>query len=165
MPIDLNNIKTQIKSILDTANTTTASTDLSNSLVGDRVKKVFKFDMENIPVQADYYPLVTTFIDGKNIEPSTIAVNQSIGKRTAEVDVKVVGATFHSDFRSNVEDQASEDRNQLMENIEEILRANSTLNNTVLWNFPSDVVYESGILDEDTIVKVGVLNLRCKVHY
>lgn len=163
--VDLNGIKTQLKSILDSANTTTASpVDLSNGL-STRVQRVMKIHPEMIMPQESFWPLVTCYINSKSIDPGDIASSQINAKRKCEIDVHVVGAVFNQNVTSSDEDPADEDINKLMENVEYILRSNSTLNNKVLWQFPEMVEYYSARLDMENSIRFGILKLTAKAFY
>jgi hypothetical protein len=63
--VDLNGIKTQIKVLLDSENTTGASIiDLSSGLANSkRVQKILKVNPEMIVPQASFFPLVTCYIE------------------------------------------------------------------------------------------------------
>ncbi len=164
MSVNLNGIKTQIKTIFDAANTTTAATDLSGSMV-NRVNRVMKVNPGRLPVQASFYPLVTVFVDEKNIESATIAKTQVAGKRKAVVKVKIVGAVWNSNLSSVDEDPADEDCERLMENIEQILRSYPDINSLVTWQVPDSVTYHDGSFDEDSHLRAGVLTLNGTVFY
>ena len=165
MSVDLNNIKTQIKSILDTANTTTATNDLSSGMV-NRVQSVQKVNIQKIPIQSTLFPYVSISVDTKSIEQATIAKNQVNAKRLADIDIRVAGGVWDDDFSSLEEDAADEEIEKLMENIEEVLRENPDLNSSVLWQVPSDVTYHAfNDLDEETHMRIGIMTLECKVQY
>jgi hypothetical protein len=164
MSVDLNNLKEQIQSLLQTANTTTASRDLSTGLE-TRVQRVLKVNPSRIPIQASWYPFVTIYIDAKDIELQGIAVNQQNAKRRADVSVKVVGAVWNSTVTDEEVDPADEDCEDLLENIEEILRANPTLAGSATWSYPEGVAYHSANLDEETHIRAGILTLRTTIFY
>lgn len=164
MSINLNNVKTQIKSILDTANTTTASRDLSSGMTR-RVQRVFKTNVERIPIQGSLIPAVTIFMDSKDIEQATIARTQAGAVRKGLLSVKVAGMIFNPLFQSVDADPADEDLENLMENIEEILRGNSSINSLATWSIPTEVTYHSGIVEEETHFRVGIMNLDLTVFY
>ena len=64
--VDLNGIKSTLKTLFDTANTTTASpVDLSNNMT-QRVKRVLTVNPEQIPPQASFFPFVTSYITSKS---------------------------------------------------------------------------------------------------
>lgn len=162
--VDFGNIKDQIKSVLDTANTTTASPiDLSSGLT-KRVQKVLKVHPGKIGIQASFYPCVTMFVDQKTLQADTIARNQATAKRMAECDLKIVGMVWNPIMSSNLEDPADEDVEKLMENVEEVLRSSDNLNGAVMWQIPTAVTYHSSF-DEQTHMRAGVLNLKVKVNY
>jgi hypothetical protein len=164
MSIDLNNLKEQIQTIFEAANTTTASRDLSSGLE-TRVQRVLKVNPARIPVQASWYPFVTIFIDNKSIIQDGIVKDQLTAKRRAKVDIKVIGAVWNSTVSDDETDSADEDCEDLMENIEEILRANSTLSGVATWSFPTNITYHSASLDEETHIRAGILNLEATIFY
>lgn len=164
MSIDLNNLKEQIQTIFEQANTTTASRDLSSGLE-TRVQRVLKINPARIPVQASWYPFVTIYIDNKAISPEGIAVNQANAKRKSVVDVKIIGAVWNSTISDDEADPADDDCDDLMENIEEILRSNSTLNGVATWAFPTEVTYHNASFDEETHIRAGILNLEATIFY
>lgn len=164
MSINLNTIKTQIKSVLDTANTTTASVDLSSGLE-TRVQRVLTVNPGRIPVQSSWYPFVSIFIDSKNLEMKDIAINQINAKRRADINIKIVGAVWNSTVTDETKDPADDDCEKLMEQIEEIIRRNPTIDSNLLYSFPTDVTYHSANLDEESHLRIGILNLRGTIYY
>ena len=164
MSVDINNLKEQIQSIFETANTTTASRDLSSGLE-TRVQRILKVNPARIPVQSSWHPYVTIYTDSKDIEPSDIAISQANAKRRADIDLKIVGVVWNSTVSDEELDPADEDCEDLMENIEEILRANPTIAGTVTWAFPSTVDYHGATLDEDTHLRAGVMTLKATIFY
>ncbi len=163
-PIDLNSIKTAIKNIMDANNTNTAAPvgDLSAHLT-KRVAKVLKVHPSFIPIQPSYYPCVTMYIDEKTLRGEDIAGSQLNAKRNSDIFIEVVGAVWNSNLKVNTEDPADEDINHLMENIEFILRGNSTLNGTVKWILPTGTKYYASQVEEQTHLRVGILRLRATV--
>lgn len=163
----LNSILTQIKSVLDTANTTTASPiDLSADLLNSkRVKKVLKVNPEMIIPQASMFPLVTCYIPTKNIVTADIAKDQLNSKRRAKIPVSIVGSVWNNNFNSVEQDPADTDINYLMENIELALRNDYNLSAVVNWQVPSGCQYYTTILSEQTHLRSGVLTLECEVFY
>lgn len=164
MSIDLNNLKEQIQTIFEAANTTTASRDLSNG-ISKRVQKVLKINPARIPVQASWYPFVTTYIESKDVELVDFAKDQLTAKRKSIVELKVIGAVWNSSISDAASDPADEDCEDLMENIEEILRANPTIAGTCLWSYPTGVTYHNVGLDEGVHIRAGILNLEATIFY
>lgn len=163
--VDLKGIKDQIKSILDTANTTTASADLSANLVASRVQKVLTIHPEKINPQASFFPLVTSFITDKEFNREDIAGSQTSAKRRAKIGVSIVGAVWNDKLVTDLDDPADTDINYLMENIELILRSNPSLNSKVTWQVPVSTKYYSTALDEQTHLRTGILEIDCTVFY
>lgn len=164
MPIDLDNLKTQIQSILETANTTTASPDLSSGL-DTRVAKVLRVNPARIPIQATWYPYVTAFVERKDVELDSIAGDQRKARRMGTAEVKLVGGVWNSTLTDETEDPADNDCEKLMENIEDVLRDNPTLNGAVLWQRPKTVTFHNVSLDEGVHLRVGILSLEAKFYY
>jgi len=163
MAIDLNGIKSAIQTIFATANTSTASPDLSASLE-TRVKEIYTINPELIYIDTSRLPAVTCWVDSKQVDPDTIANNQATAKRRARVTFKIAGCMFRSLISDYRQDEADDETAILMENIEEVLRNNPTLSNTVSWQFPSSVVYYSST-QEETMYRVGVMDVEAVVHY
>ena len=162
--IDLNNIKTQIKAILDASNTTTASTDLSSGME-TRVQKVLKLHPARIPIQATWHPYVTVFLDQKDIDETTMQASQAAGKRKATIGVKIVGVVWNSTVTDAAADDASDDAESLMENIEQIMRGNPTLNGIATWSRPEGVTFHNMQIEEETHIRAGMMSYRVTVFY
>lgn len=163
--VDLKGMKDAVKSILEAANTTTASPiDLSSDLE-DRVQQVMTVHPERIRPQSSIFPLVTCFVESKPIKSNDIASNQLLSKRRATVNLVVVGAVWNNVFTDFDEDPADEDINYLMENVELILRSNHTLNSACRWQVASDVKYYTSFIGEQTCLRSGMLRLDCEVFY
>lgn len=168
----LNSILTQIKAILDAANTTTASPiDLSSDLLNSkRVRKVLKVNPEMIIPQASMFPLVTCYIPNKDIVSADIAKDQLNAKRRAKIPVSIVGSVWNNNFVSVEQDPADTDINFLMENIELALRSDynlsiNTSTGSCNWQVAKGCQYYTTILSEQTHLRSGVLTLECEVFY
>lgn len=164
MSLDLGNLKTQLKSIFDTANTTTATSDISSGLT-TRVQKVLKVNPARIPIQANYFPMITVFVDSKDIELKDFAGNQLMAKREATVSVKIVGAVYKSIQSDAKVDAADDECEKLMENVEDILRRNPTINGVATWQYPTKVTYHNAQIDEGVHIRAGILNLETTILY
>jgi len=161
---DLNNLKEQIQTILQEANTITASTDLSGSL-DTRIQKVLKINPARIPVQASIHPYVTNFVESNQIELPVSHLNQNKTFRKANVNIQVIGTVWSTAITDNEVDPADEECEKLMENIEEVLRENRTLNGSVDWHMPVGVTYHNVGLEEGVHVRTGILTLQCSAYY
>ena len=157
-------IKENVRFILDRENTTTAAQDLSSGMT-DRVKKVLTLNPGRIPVQTSWYPFVTMFIDSKNIDLKDIAINQRTAKREGIIKLKLVGAVWNSKTNTKTADEADDDCEKLMENIEDILRRDPTFSGQVLWQVPTGVTFHNQALDERANLRVGVLSFDVKLLY
>ncbi len=163
---DIANIKDQIKTVLDTNNTTTSSLRDLSANMADRVQQVAKINPEKLPLQSSVFPAVTIHTERKLIELSDIAADQVNGRRRCEITLKVLGLVFNTDYQTDVfNDPADEDLENLMENIEAILRSYSDLNSSVKWQFPTVVAYHSTTIGEQAHMRVGELDLQATLYY
>lgn len=162
--IALSNIKTQIKSILDGANSSGASPiNLSNSLT-TAVVKVYKVNPYHIPIQNSHFPAITVYFDGKSVDLQTFAKDMATGKRIGNITIKVAGFVWVDTCNDVTQDPADDEIEKLMENIEEVLRTYHTFNGTVNWSKPTKCEY-SDVLGENVHMRVGVLTLEANVFY
>ena len=165
--IPMGTIKSTIKSLLDTANTTTGSPiDLSDGLV-NRVQKVLEVNVDRIPIQPSFFPCITMFVESKVVTLQDIAKNMLTGRRKAEVDLKVVGIIWLDDINTTnfeLKDLADNECEQLMENVEQVLRSDPTIGGKADWSKATDVTYHN-VLDEDAHFRTGILNYSISVYY
>lgn len=165
--IDIDGIKSAVKSILDAANTTTGSPiDLSSGLA-TRVNRVLKVDPNRIMIQPSFYPFITIVASDKQLQQTSIGVggNMTNAKRQADLTLDIFCAC-HEPFVTNInEDQGAENAEKLAENIEEILRANTTLNSTVKWSVPRETIWDNAQVDEETNLRAAIIPLVCRVYY
>lgn len=164
--INIPSIKAEIKSILDTNNTTTSSfLDLSDGM-SKRVLQVATLNPEKYMIQATKYPAVTIYTSQKPIEPKTIAKNQVNGKRLARLTFTIVGMVWNQNFSSDIfADPSDDDLENLMENIEQILRNYPDLNASVNWQIPNNVTYHSANIDEESHFRVGLMDIETTIYY
>lgn len=163
--VALNTVKANIKTLFNSANTTTASPiDLSSDLT-KRVQKVLSVHPEFIPIQASHYPCVTCYISDKALPLDDIAKDQLSAKRKADISIDVVGAVFNQNVLDVTKDPADEDINYLMENIELVLRSDPTLSGAVLYQRPTACQYYSTIIGSNVHLRVGILKLEATLFY
>lgn len=158
--INLNQIKTNIKALFD-ANLSDLSTGLPST-----VAKVVKINPQNIPMQPSFFPAICIFTDSKDIELADIAVNQDMGKRRGDIEMKIVGLIWNDNFNTDSDDPADDEIETLMENIEVVLReGDTTFSGLVLWSYPTNVTYFSFPTSEQSHMRAGVMTLSLKAHY
>ncbi len=163
--VDLNNIKETIRYVLEAANVAGGEPiDLSANL-SRRIKTILKVNPEKLRPNANLFPCVTVFVNRKSIEAKTISKNQVIGKRRADVFLSIVGLIWNDTTATYKEDPADNDLENLMENIEQVLRAYADLNNICNWQIPKDVTYHTSGYDEQTHVRIGIMDLQVTVYY
>lgn len=164
MSLNIKGIKNSIKSVLDAANTTTASYDLSTSLTS-RVITVSTISPNAYHFTADKLPAVSIWTNSKAISAPGIVKDQITAKREGLAKFFVAGFVWNSDFMDIYGDSSDDEIETLMENIEEVLRRNTDLSGTVLWNKPTECEYHSLSLSNEQHYKVGILTVECKQLY
>ena len=161
-------IKTAVQSILETANTTTGSPiDLSDALAA-RVKKVLQINVEKIPIQPSFFPCLTMFYEAKTINLLDMAGSMLDGRRRADVNLKIVGLVWIDNMNSasfELKDLADNEIEQLMENAEQVLRKDPTLNGNALWSKSTDVTYHNYAVSEDAHMRAGIMSFTVSVLY
>lgn len=165
--VDIDGIKGAIKTILDAANTTTGSPiDLSNGLA-TRVQRVMMVHPSYIPIQPSFFPVITVYPLSKKISQQTMghAGTQRSALRKSELTLAIVAASYEPFFTNINEDQGAENTEQLLENIEEVLRSNVDLNSTCSWAIPSDVTYDVIPLSEEAHLRTGAITLDVTIYY
>lgn len=163
--VALGGIKTQIKTVLDGANTTTGSPiDLSNGMT-TRVQKILTYSTA-IPVQPSFYPAIAISTVDKDVEPMTIAKDQLTGQRKGMLNFSIAGFVWLDAQTSGFElsDIADNECEKLMENVEQVLRSDPTLGGNVAWSHPTKVTYHN-VLEEGAHFRVAIMNLQARVHY
>lgn len=166
MAVDISGLKTDIRTILTTANDTAASYDLSAGLAR-RVQSVNKYNPEKIMPTVNDMPSVFIWTAAKRVNLETINQSLASGKRKAEILFSIAGIVWVPYSATVTEDPADTDCEKLMENIEEVLRANDTLGGKAKWHLTSDVTYHSTASpnDEDAHLRIGLMALRATVYY
>jgi len=167
--IALSTIKSSVQSILDTANTTTGSPiDLSASLTS-RIRQVLQINVELMPQpQPSFYPCVTMFYDSKQVTLQDIAGSMLTGRRRAEIDLKIVGIVWIDNMNTTnfqYKDLADNECEQLMENIEQVLRNDPTLGGNALWSRTVDCSYHNYPVSESSHMRAGVMTHKIAVMY
>lgn len=163
--VGLNTIKENIKTLLNSANTITASPiDLSSDM-SSRVRKVLSVHPASIPIQASHYPYVSCYIAGKPIQADDIAKDQLNAKRRARISIDVIGGVFNQNISDITKDPADNDINYLMENIELILRSDPTLSNSILYQKPTECSYYSNLVGSNAHIRIGILRLEATIFY
>ena len=165
--VDIANIKENIRAILHSNNTSTGApvSDLSNAM-SNRVKDVFKIHPEKILIGGHQMPAITTYLTSKTISAKTIAANQVAAKREADLVFSIVGMVTNQIVPNTyTSDALDDDIEYLMENVENILRNYGDIAGYTRWSFPNNVTYHSSSLDERNHLRIGILDLNCKVFY
>lgn len=166
--VDLSGIKTEVKSILDTANTTTGSPiDLSDSLTS-RIRQVLQINIEKMPIQPTFFPCVTMFYDSKKIELQDIGATMLSGRRRADIDLKIVGLVWIDNMNTanfQYKDLADNECEQLMENVEQVLRNDPTLNGKCVWSKSTDTSFHTFPVSEDSHMRAGIMTYKITAMY
>jgi len=167
--IPLSTIKSSVQSILETANTTTGSPiDLSDSLTS-RIRQILQINVELMPQpQPSFYPCVTMFYDSKQVTLQDIAGSMLTGRRRAEIDLKIIGIVWIDNMNTanfQYKDLADNECEQLMENIEQVLRNDPTLGGNALWSKTVDCSYHNYPVSESAHMRAGVMTHKIAVMY
>ncbi len=166
--VSFDTIKTNIKSILDAANTTTGSPiDLSAGL-NTRVARVLKVHPARIPIQPSHFPYVTMYLNRVDIDQVTLGHkgSQASALRKADVFIDIVGCCYEPFFTDINEDQGDENVERLMQNIEEVLRTTPNLNYTsTAWMTPVSHQFADTTFGEEAHLRAGIFTINFKVHY
>ena len=165
MSLNIVGIKAAFKTVLDAANTTTASVDLSLSLSCGRINTIATKSPNSDMFGSDVLPAIAIFTDRKEVTMQDIVRDPRLAKRKATVDFSVAGIIWNSDYSTIEGNSADDDIEKLMENIEDVLRDNPTLNGTVLSQHPTDVTYHNLSLSEEQHYKVGIATFQCVKYY
>lgn len=166
--VPINNVKEQIRYALAVNNTATGAPtqDLSENMT-KRVQSVLKLNPEMIPLNDNAIPAVTIFTQSKSpIEMTGINCSGLKGKRKAEINFSIAGMVYAPNYLADKTlDNADDEIEYLMENIERVLRAYDDLGGTANWQFPTGVTYHSVSWDEQTHFRAGIMDLKVTVLY
>jgi hypothetical protein len=164
LALDIVGIKTAFKTVLDGANSAGAAYDLSMSLTS-RVANVLTRSMNSEMFNADVLPCVSIYTDKKKVDISGICSTQLLSKRQATVSFQIAGVVWNSNFDSIDKDNANDDIEKLMENIEEVLRRSDTLGGTVQRHAVTNVTYHDWARSEQEHYRVGILDVDVVKFY
>lgn len=166
--IDLDGIKNSVKSILEAANTTTGQPiDLSSGMV-KRVNKILTLNPERLPIQPTFFPAITVFYQGKDVDWRDMAVNGLNARMRARVKAKILGIVWLDDMNSanfQYKDLADNECENLMENIEQVLRSDPTLQGKALFSRVTGAEYFNVSLGEDAHFRAGTIDFEITVQY
>lgn len=90
------------------------------------------------------------------------------GRRQGDIDLKLVGIVWIDNMNTTnfeYKDLADNECEQLMENIEQVLRLDPTLGGNVLWSKTTDVSFHSYPVTEDSNMRVGIMNFKISALY
>jgi hypothetical protein len=166
MAIDITGLKTDIKSLLDSANVTAATYDLSEGM-SRRVQQVNCYNPEKIMPEANIMPAIFVWTAAKKVNLETMNRTLATGKRKAEILYSVAGVVWVPYGTDVTQDPADDDCEKLMENIEEVLRNSDTLGGTAKWHISSDITYHTALPpnSEEAHLRVGLMALKVTVFY
>jgi hypothetical protein len=161
-------LKSSVQTILEGANTTTGSPiDLSDSMV-NRVRQVVQINVEMMPIQPSFFPAITMFYDTKIVTLQDMAGNMLTGRRRAEVDMKIAGIVWIDNMNTTnfqYKDLADNECEQLMENIEQVLRKDPTLEGNATWSKTTDISYHNFGFREESHMRAGIMTYKISVIY
>jgi len=163
---DLNGCKERIRSILSSANTTTATYPLSDNM-DTNVAFISKFNPDMVFNQVTQYPSVHIYSERKSIDQTDISLNQLNARRNGVLELNILGICAEYNIENNNEDKGQKNCEILMENIELNLRANPNLQSFsgVRWQRPRDVQYGIAAFQEDAYFRTGVMTIDINIFY
>lgn len=164
--LNVNSIRSKIKTILDDANTTTGSPIDLSANVSSRVKMVALTHPEKLLQQRSKSPLIAIYSERKLINSEGIAANMVNPKRRGELNLKIAGIILNQNTSSATEDPSDKDMEYLMENIEEVLRSFPNLDGetSVLWAMPTDISYFSAP-GKSVYFRAAIMDLTVRTQY
>jgi len=162
----LNALKERIQTILETANTTTASNDLSSGM-DSRIVRISKMNPDKVFAQATKHPSLHIYPENVTMESQGIAKTQATAKRRTEFNINIAGIYQSFALEDIEEDKAQKNLEIMMSNLESVLRDSPTLTDYtgVLYQIPTGIQYGIGGLDEDCYFRIGVLSLKVVTLY
>lgn len=126
---------TAIKTVLDAANTTTASPDLSGSLT-TRVKNVYLNDPEIVDMRGDIYPAIFIRVNKKDENFEGLGATGPNGAlKRADVSYDVIGF-YRKDGVNSTHASALSELDKLAQNMEAVFERDFTLSGTALYCQP-----------------------------
>lgn len=158
MALNIVGIKDAFKTVLDAANSSGAAYDLSMSLTS-RVANVLTRSMNSEMFNADVLPCVTIYTDKKVVTNAGMCNTQLLAKRQAAVSFQIAAVLENHNYSTIDKDAANDDIEKLMENIEEVLRRNDTLNGTVLRQSVTNVTYHDWGRSEQEHYRIGIMDV------
>jgi len=157
-------ILTGMGSILSAANITGAAYDLSKNM-STRVQLITQVNPELIAGQASQYPMITYKIDGNSIDISETGHGSAANaKRKTEISIGIMGLVWNDNYSSSETDPADIETHYLMENIEQVLRNDTTLGGKVLWSYPTRIDFYQ-FLEEESHFRVGLMEYKAVKFY
>ncbi len=163
--VNIGQLKQNVATILEAANTTTGSPiDLSANLA-TRVNTINRYNPEVMRLDHSRLPAICIYTDRKDPELDDIARNMATGKRRAKLTLRIAGLVWSTDFSDASTDPADDELEILMENIERVLRSEDTLFGQCRWHVPKGITYHTAPFDEETAFRVGLMDLEIDLQY
>lgn len=163
MSIDYKTKLDAIQSQLKAANTTTAAWPLSKNMK-DKVLLVTQSNPNYLIGQASKFPAISLILDNDEKEFAEIGRTSTGTKKYSTLNVKVIGMLWDDKFASEEYESCDREIHYLLENIEQVLRADQTLGNACLFSYPTSVKFYD-ILDEQSHFRAGVMDFKVKSLY
>jgi hypothetical protein len=138
-------IKTTILDLLKNNNTNTSSYNISNGLE-KKVCKISGSNAEKQPVLNIHYPAVFVEVKAESDEHYLMG---NTSNRQVEIEIDIVPVVDHGVSRDNARESSDDELIKVTQNIQDLLRNNIKLNNTVDECIIASTNYEAEY-DEDT---------------
>lgn len=164
--VPIGTLRNALKTALDANNLAVGAPihDLSSGMT-NRVKRVATLNPADNLLGANEMPAVCIYPLSKSPRNTSIGPNRLETKQEAFITLGIVGMVFNQQFLTDIyDDPATRDLENLMENIEQILRGFPQISGAT-WTVPNDITYHMVNIDEQTNFKAGIMELQFKFFY
>ena len=166
MPLNYEDKVSALKTMFVSANTTTASVDLSASLTS-RIPdtSIFTDDIETRALQADECPAIFIRVMSKDEDFATLgATGAANNYKQADITFQIVGL-YRKDGAWSSNSTLGAEVYRLASNIEGVLRNNVTLSGSALWCQPTGTNFVGPMENNGIWIKGVEVTLKAKYHF
>jgi len=152
-----------VQSVLTEANTVTADYDLSTNMAS-RVSTISQRNPSFLVSQPSLFPILCIRIDSDDKEH--MEVGATTNPKQSMISLSLIGCLWYNALSETTPDDDTSDReiHYFAENVEEVLRRNSRLNNSVL-NSTVDGCRFYEDLDEEAYFRTFVIDYKVRKFY
>lgn len=163
---DYNAAATALVTVLQTANTTTATQDLSGSLTTRLVNdNITDDDPQIVNVRADRLPAIYVRVNQAEEDFAGLGDTGSTRRRKSKTVDFDIFALYRKEGARASNREVSRDVAQLAQNIEAVLQANAKLASPNLWCNPGKTTFAGFPLAEGSWVKAVLIEVKAQYHF